>query len=291
MRIIYRPGVTYRRPEEFWGVEELYWPSYGEHVEYGRVEARRQKLAIVSIARNSMPWLANTLLLVDELAGLWRDCVYYVYENDSTDGTAEALDAFALRQWVTVEHGSLGGLDARGWDRERTERLAHCRSRCQTWVRNHAADANYVMVLDTDPHGGFSVDGVMNSLGHFCEMLGDSWQRREPGAMASHSLFMREEGSPGVYGSAAYDAWSAKLNDWEDRRDHAWFHLLNLPVASPPIPMYSAFGGLCLYRRDAYLSGVYDGSTCEHVPFHRAMRNAGYQLFLNPGSRYVALLP
>lgn len=291
MSFTYTPGKSYSRPEEIWQVNELYEASYREHIIFGRAEARRHKLAIVSIARNSMPYLKNTLRLVDELARMWRDCCYYVYENDSDDGTAEVLDEFALRQWVTVEHDTLGCLDARGWDRERTERLAKCRARCQQWVRNYAADAGYVMVLDTDPHGGFSVDGVMNSLGHFCEMLGDSWQRREPGAMASHSLFIRQEGEPGVYGACSYDAWAAKLNIWEDTRDHAWFHLLDLPAGSPPIPMNSAFGGLCLYRRDAYLAGVYDGTTCEHVPFHRAMQRAGYQLFLNPGSRYVALLP
>jgi hypothetical protein len=236
-----------------------------------------------------MPYLRNTLALVDELAGLWRDCSLYVYENDSTDETAAVLDDFAIRQWVTVEHDTLGGLDSRGFEPERTERLAKCRTRCQEWVRRNAADAGYVMVLDTDPHGGFSVDGVLNSLGWFCEMLGESFHRREPGAMASYSLFVREE--QGGYGVAAYDAWAARLSWWEDRREHAWFHMLLPPVGSPPIPMNSAFGGLCLYRREAYLAGVYEGGDCEHVPFHRAMQRAGYQLFLNSGSRYVAILP
>ena len=55
--------------------------------------------------------------------------------------------------------------------------------------------------------------------------------------------------------------------------------------------MNSAFGGLCLYRREAYLAGVYEGGDCEHVFHHKAMQKAGYQLFLNPGSRYVAILP
>jgi hypothetical protein len=275
------------RPEDFWGAD--YIDSYKEHVDYGRVEASRQKLAIVSICRNAMPYLRNTLALVDELAGLWRDCAYYVYENDSTDETAAALDDFAIRQWVTIEHDALGGEDSRGFEPERTVRLAKCRTRCQEWVRNHAADASYVMVLDTDPHGGFSVDGVLNSLGWFCEMLGESFHRREPGAMASHSLFVRKEEAG--YGVAAYDAWAARLNNFEDRREHQWFHLLLPPVGSQPIPMNSAFGGLCLYRREAFLAGVYDGSDCEHVPFHKAMQKAGYQLFLNPGSRYVAILP
>jgi hypothetical protein len=287
MKLRYAPSMTIRRPEDFWDVD--YVVSYKEHAEFGRVEARRQKLAIVSICRNAMPHLRNTLALVDELAGLWRDCSMYVYENDSTDETAAVLDDFAIRQWVTVEHDTLGGEDARGFEPERTVRLAKCRTRCQDWVRRHAADANYVMVLDTDPHGGFSVDGVLNSLGWFCEMLGESFHRREPGAMASHSLFLTKEGD-GI-GMAAYDAWAGRLSWWEDRREHGWFHMLMPPVGSQPIPMNSAFGGLCLYRREAYLAGGYEGGDCEHVLHHKAMQRAGYQLFLNPGSRYVAILP
>ena len=291
MKFTYRPGVKISRPEDFWFIGEGYEAGYRERVEYGRVEARRQKLAIVSIARNSMPHLKNTLTLVEELAGLWRDCVYYVYENDSTDDTGAVLDEFAVRQWVTVEHGRLGGEDARGFQPERTVRLAKCRARCQEWVRGEAADAGYVMVLDTDPHGGFSVDGVLNSLGWFCEMLGESRHLREPGAMASYSLFMMKKIESDGYGVAGYDSWAARLNWWEDRRDHNWFHALMPPFGSPPIPMNSAFGGLCLYRREAFLAGVYDGNDCEHVPFHRAMQRAGYQLYLNPGSRYIAVLP
>ena len=290
MKISYRPGMTIRRPEDLWSVGDNYLASYRDHVEFGRVEARRQKLAIVSIARNAMPHLKNTLRLVDELAGLWRDCVYYVYENDSTDETAAVLDDFALRQWVTVEHDSMGGEDSRGFEKERTTRLAKCRTRCQEWVRRNAVDAGYVMVLDTDPHGGFSVDGVLNSLGWFCEMLGESHHRREPGAMASYSLFMREE-SGGEFGIAQYDSWAARLNYWEDLRLHAWFHMFTPPVGSTPVPMNSAFGGLCLYRREAFLAGKYEGGDCEHVFLHRSMQGAGYQLYLNPGSRYVAILP
>jgi muconolactone delta-isomerase len=288
MKLRYRSGMTIRRPEDFWDVD--YVESYKEHVEYGRVEARRQKLAIVSVCRSAMPHLTNTLRLVDELAGLWRDCSYYIYENDSADETASVLDDFAIRQWVTVEHDTLGGEDARGFEPERTARLAKCRARCQEWVRNHAADAGYVLVLDADPQGGFSVDGVLNSLGWFCQMLGESFHRRQPGAMASYSLFMREE-SPGVFGAAQYDAWAARPNHWEDDRQMAWFHLFMPPVGSHPISMNSAFGGLCLYSREAFLAGTYEGGDCEHVFLHRSMQRAGYQLFLNPGSRYVALLP
>lgn len=276
-------------------VEEAYQGSYDEHVQYGLAEARRSRLAIVSICRSAMPHLKNTLRLVDELAGYWRGCDYYIYENDSADDTAQVLDDFAApRQWVTVEHETLSREDFRGFQPERTVRLAEYRGRCQAWVREHMRAAGYVIVLDTDPHGGFSVEGVFNSLGWLCDLRGEYFHKRHPAAMASHSLFVRREQLPDgakALGIAAYDAYAARLNWWEDRRHHEWFHMLMPPIGSPPIPMNSAFGGLCLYTRDAYLAGEYQGGDCEHVTFHRSMQRAGHQLYLNPGSRYVAILP
>lgn len=271
-------------------VDPLYQSSYDEHVAFGVDEASRTKLAVVSICRTAMPHLGRTLRLVEKLAGKWKSCLYYIFENDSSDDTAAVLDDFAIRQWVTVEHATLGREDLRGFEPDRTVRLAEYRARCQEWVRSQANDADYVCVLDTDAHGGFSVDGVFNSLGWMCQYLGETLHKRQVGAMASHSLFARwnDEGHLGI---AAYDAWAARLNWFEDRRLHEWFHALLPPVGSPPIPMNSAFGGLCLYRRDAFLAGRYAGGDCEHVPFHRAMQAAGYQLYLNPGSRYIAILP
>jgi hypothetical protein len=53
--------------------------------------------------------------------------------------------------------------------------------------------------------------------------------------------------------------------------------------------MNSAFGGLAVYQTKAFLSGGYTGEDCEHVGHHRRMREAGYQMWLNPGCRYIAV--
>jgi hypothetical protein len=111
------------------------------------------------------------------------------------------------------------------------------------------------------------------------------------GAMASYSLYchLPKSGSPRV---AQYDAWAARMNWWHDRREQVgmgWFSMLLPPVGSKPIPMNSAFGGLCVYYTRAFLAGGYSGEDCEHVPHHKRMHEAGWQLFLNPGCRYIAL--
>lgn len=276
-----------RRPEDVWPIDSGYEAEYGAKVNRGRVIASEKDACIVAIGRNAMPLLTNTLALAEELQRGFRSCRMHVYENDSTDGTDSALDEFAAsRPWFTVEHGSMGGEDLRGFQSERTVRLAACRSRCMEWVKAHASDTAWTIVLDLDPEGGFSVDGVFNSVA----CLADAQGPKRPGAMASYSLYC-VRGDDGELKIAQYDSWAARLNWWGDRKHligMGWFSMLLPPVGSPPVPMNSAFGGLCVYSTPAYLAGGYSGEDCEHVPHHRRMSEAGWQLFLNPGCRYVA---
>lgn len=281
------------RPEPVWPVDPEFADSYEQMVRVGRGTAKDQDVVVVSIARNAKPYLANTCLLVDELRQGFKSLRWFVYENDSSDGTGEFLDMFASgREWVTVERETLGVPDERGFQKSRTERLAGCRNRCLEWVRQNAVSTAWVIVLDVDPQQGFSVDGVFNSIGWLCHKQTQP-SVTKPGGMASYSLYAvkDEDGGP-VPRIAHYDAWAARPNWWRDRKDEigmAWFSMLLYPVGAPPVPFNSAFGGLCVYATKAFLSGGYSGEDCEHVPHHRRMRDAGYQLYLNPGSRYIAI--
>jgi hypothetical protein len=284
-----------RQPEDFWKIEDSYRPQYEKYVAIGEAQAANAKVCFVAIARNAMPHLENTLTLIDQCSHRFSGRRLYVYENDSVDATGATLDAFAAtRQWVTVEHDTLGRPDYRGFESDRTVAMAEYRNRCRHWAEQHAADADYIVVVDMDPHGGFSVDGVMNSIGWLGSLSAIPCGGLQPGAMASYSLYtVVKDGQVEV---AHYDAFAARLNWWEDRREIAgyqWFFFLFPPVGSDPIPMNSAFGGLCVYRREAFLApGVhYCGGDCEHVCLHKSMKQAGYQLYLNPGCRYVAILP
>jgi hypothetical protein len=157
-------------------------------------------------------------------------------------------------------------------------------------VRTHASDTAWTIVLDMDPQGGFDVDGVFNSIGCLSDAsLG--CRGLSPGGMASYSLWCAKKG--GDARVAHYDAWAARpVCFWEDRRaitGLAWFSAFMPPVGSPPMPMNSAFGGLAVYSTRAFLSGGYSGDDCEHVPHHRRMHEAGWQMYLNPGCRYIAV--
>jgi hypothetical protein len=258
----------------------------------GRSVASSLDATIVAIGRNAMPHLENTLELIDEAQRGFKSCRFFCYENDSEDNTAAVLDKFAeTRPWATIQHDRLGGADTRGFDSDRTVRLAKCRNVCHEWVKANAASTAWTIVLDLDAHHGFSVDGIFNSIG---------WLGRltpvpaifSPGAMASYSLLILEN-DEGMAEIAQYDAWAARLNWWEDRRESigmSWFHSLLPPMGSRPFPMNSAFGGLCVYKTAAFLCGGYSGEDCEHVPHHKRMQESGWQLYFNPGCMYVAAI-
>jgi hypothetical protein len=271
-------------PEPVWPVDPEYAGYYAAGVEAGKGVAAETDACIVAICRHAMPALPNTLLLTAALRRYFRSCPLFIFENDSEDGTAEVLDSVAAgHDWFHVCHESLGGIDSRGFEPERTERLAYCRNKCLEWVRENAANTSWTIVLDTDPAGGYSVDGALNSVGRLSEKMASG----SPAGMASYSLYRTAEGI------AHYDAWAARpVCWWRDRREEIgfnWFSAFLPPVGAPPCPMNSAFGGLAVYSTRAFLAGGYSGEDCEHVGHHRRMAEAGYQMWLNPGCRYIAI--
>ena len=259
--------------------------DYARKAELGRTFAAEARVALVAICRNAMPWLPRTLDLVERTGACFKSWSAFVFENDSTDGTKEVLAAWADgdRRKVSLNINHRPHL-SHTIAQERTVALAEYREQCQHWVRSREP-VDYVIVFDTDPWGGFSIDGVMNSIAWMS--LDHSWY-----GLASYSWCEMNTAIGPV--AAHYDAFAARLNHWQ-RRDQQWFHHWHPAVGSPPVEFNSAFGQLCVYRAYPYLSGKYGGSDCEHVVFHRSIAEQArlwgdehYRLGLNPSSRAVS---
>jgi hypothetical protein len=238
-----------------------------------------------------MPWLPQTLLLIEETGAMFREWSAFIYENDSADDTKDVLSAWQDlgRRRVSLNDNGRPHL-SHTIEPERTHALAEYRAQCQDWVRR-GTRPDFVLVVDTDPWGGWSVDGVATSVAH---MTWDhSWY-----ALASYSL--AEASTPNGPVAIHYDAFAARKNYWR-RRDQQWFHYWHPPVGGDPVEFNSAFGQLCLYRAGRFLQGKYTGEDCEHVCLHRSIaRNAAIdegdyyhgpsytRLGLNPSSRCVS---
>ncbi len=273
------------RPEEFWQIDPAFDALYREKLAIGKGIASESEVVVLGCARNCEKNLTNSLHLINELGACFKYASGVIYENDSVDDTKKILNR-DRPGWLEVVCQTLDRPHYHLFEDDRTLAMAEYRNRCLEWARGDHADADYVVVLDLDADGGFSVDGVLNSL---------AWLEARPDAagMASYSLY-RVGSAGGLDKYGQHDAWAARLNHWDDRYSAGmgkWFHLWMPPAGSEPVPFYSAFGGLATYRAAAYYVGQYRGRDCEHVPFHRSIREAtGLGMYLNPGSRFAAIL-
>ena len=273
-------------------------PAFAEPFQARVMEGMRRlshsRLAVVGLARNCGVRLAENLGRLEQMTASAKGWQLHIETNDNTDQTVQVLADYCREyRQATFTDQTLGRKQfSTEFAGPRTIALAEYRDACQRWVRECAADTDYVLVIDWDQWGGWSTPGVLSGLGWLVEM---------PGAygMASVSLMQMPVIAADREGNVQqraewlhYDAWALRLNSsWDDYTNGCggWKHHWLPPIGSPPVPVCSAFGGLAIYRTEAYLAGTYDGvNDCEHVPFHDSIAKAtGQHLYLNPSQRCI----
>jgi hypothetical protein len=255
--------------------------SYREMCNRGREIAAETSVAFVAIARNAQPWLPRTLALLEETGAMFREWSAYIHENDSADDTKEVLAAWQDGQ---QRHASLNtnGRPHLNFTTAtvRTHALAEYRNACLQFVKN-GDQPEWVVVFDVDPWGGWSVDGVANSI---------AWLDADRDLYGLAAYSWGEWGPPIAPQPMAihYDAFAARVSGWR-QRDQQWFFQWHPPVGAPPVRFNSAFGQMAIYRGDAYVAGTYGGADCEHVVFNSSIAAATQKRFaLNPSMRCVS---
>jgi hypothetical protein len=253
--------IEAHRPDVLLPPDPEFAEEYADMVRLGREAASQASVAMLAICRNAMPFLPQTLRLVEETGAMFREWSCFIYENDSADATKDVLSAWqdGQQRHASININGRPHLNAT-IESVRTHALAEYRTACQQFVRN-SEHPDYVIVFDTDAWGGWSVDGVANSVAWMT--LDHSWY-----GLASYSW--AEIKQLKSTGPIHYDAFAARLNHWQ-RRDQSWFHLWHPAVGSPPVEFNSAFGQLAVYDGRRFLQGVYDGADCEHVLFHKSI--------------------
>ena len=275
---ITRDEIAAHRPDVLLPPDAEFAADYARLVKLGREAAKDRRVALVAICRNAMPFLPQTLGLVEQTGAMFKSWQAYIYENDSADETKDVLGSWADGQQRQVSL-NINGRPHLNTTIEpvRTHALAEYRAECQRWVCQ-GERVDYVIVFDTDAWAGWSVDGVATSIAHL--EAGD-WY-----GLASYSWCEMHIG--GHRFPAHYDAFAARLNHWQ-RRDQQWFHHWHPAVGSPPVPFHSAFGQLAVYKATQFLRGTYRGDDCEHVLLHKSIAaGTDWKFGLNPSSRCVS---
>lgn len=258
---------------------------------------KSQKLARKSIAdskillagpvRNVAHTIQNEVETLVASLGNFKEIYCFVVESDSSDDTLKKLEELqgVIRNFSYVSAGNLSEKY-----RRRTDRIALCRNLIIDEVAKNPlfAEIDYIAMADLDG---------MNDLVTPAK-IAQCWEVDEPWDVITANQL-------GEY----YDIWGlshpywSPMDCWEQKRQLE--NILgndmaeNIAVACKQSPIDpradlievdSAFGGLGIYRREAFLAGRYAGTddlaggidVADHIPYHRELRQKGFRIFINP---------
>ena len=167
------------------GLSPEFAEVYVQTVQDGTDFAAKQRVAILSIARNSEDKLIQNLPFLDTLSEWFKECSFFFYENDSSDNTPHILQNWANSnpkattkcEKLDTEYLPLSTSTTR------TENLAKARNHCIEYVKQNIDNLDYVIVLDSD-FIDFSVRGLLNSFGwiskhpHISAMVGFNFLKK-----------------------------------------------------------------------------------------------------------------
>ena len=250
-----------------------------------RKPINQSEILIAGPARNIAAYINQ------ELEGLYQamhnfKCIHgLVVESDSDDDTTQQLAALKLRL-PNFNYISFGRLIKQ--IPMRTARLAYARNRIVTEVKDNPRYAKVDFIAMAD------LDGINRHIS--AQSIAQCWEVAEEWDVITANQ-----------ANTYYDAWTLRHPDWSPGDCLVQMHKLepivgnlaaqNLAVQAKQVHLStnqgmievdSAFGGLGIYRRAAFLAGRYSSVNAEeqeesdHIAFHADLRKQGYRIYINP---------
>lgn len=264
----------------------------------GKQHGFSRRLVIAGLLRNgsqNIPTLKKYLL---QMTTIFQDVRVVIVENDSMDGTREALLAWAHADprivilcddtktvntpVCTIPTFSMELMMSHGESSQRIRRMAFLRNIYLKYVRDHWKDYDYFMVLDMDLFGTIFNDGIFHSLDMFATDPGINGICCN-GIIQNERMFVYYDSFAYIPPNSSYIFNTISDKVVHDTYVHTkitekYLHSIDLDR------VFSAFGGLCIYRMEAVAHeyiwyGFSDtGFACEHSFLNRHIPN----LFVNP---------
>ena len=241
-------------------------------------------ILVAGMARDVASHIEAEVSALQQSVKHFKESSFLVIESDSQDDTVHKLQKLK-EKLSNFDYCSLGELTPH--IPSRTERLAHCRNQVIKALSEKAAYSQIDFVMMAD------LDGLNSELSS--RKVEQCWKVKEPWDVicANQRDFY-------------YDIYALRHQDWcpadcyyQQQRLQSILGTKNadslavqsrqvpIPIDLAPIEVESAFGGLAIYKKEAFLAGLYQGrkdqkDICEHVPFHRQIRDKGYRIYINP---------
>lgn len=225
---------------------------------------RKKKVLICGVCKNVANALPNTIQNIEELGSNFKDYAVIIYENNSTDNTAGML-----RNWVkrnskvtliseNLTHDALQA-SATSYSFEGSPCRMEIIARARNIVLSHAKNEkyksfDYVIMADLDFHKKWPIKEILKTV-----QKNTKWDCVASNGIAQDgSLFDRY-----AYRDKRFPFGPEILGEkwWQEQSECP----LRLGDKKEWVPVYSAFGGLAIYKRDTIIQFTYSGKVTEEL--------------------------
>ena len=264
---------------------------------------KEKEVVICSIVRNAKRGLERNVPVVRALCSRFRDYRIVIFENDSTDGTDRFLEKWAAQdQKVSVSCRRTGIRPIpkpeevscnpffSAW---RIEKMAAFRNQYLSFVEEQGWNPDFLVVVDLDV-ARLDLQGILSSFTDSVE-----WDAVTSfGYSCSPKLVRRYHDTFALveYGCEDVPQTEASI-------ESASYRFANLQSGDPWVRVFSAFGGLAVYRYPCIRGLRYlalenadqrVACRCEHFSLSVQMKARGYdRVYINPNMvlKYQRLTP
>lgn len=254
----------------------------------------KYSIIICGIVRNAEVGLRRNLPVIERVVEQFSSFKIILFENDSSDRTKEVLNHWQSiigdRLVIVSEDTGLRAVTPMAgevkcnpfYSSKRINKMAELRNQYMSYIDRNNLRADYLMVVDLDV-ANISLEGIMSSF-----EMGVEWDAvTANGYSLSPKLRRRYHDS---YALAEYG--DEKNPQTEEKILRMSEKYASLNPGDDPVRVFSAFGGLAIYRFDAVAGLRYsaipnDDSRvevrCEHFSLYKQMADRGYtRIYINP---------
>ncbi len=221
---------------------------------YSAEVTHQKKTLICGVCRNVSHAIPNTITHIEALGTYFADYAVIIYENNSTDNTSALFSEWAARNPKVSFHSE--NIPPEHLPASRTENIARARNIILTLARDPKySDFEYLIMADLDFRTPWPIQEILNTI----NTPDIEWDCVTANGVASKS----------------------NLNYWDlyALRNHQipfgpeligdqpfWSKVGGYKVSGNQwVRVYSAFGGLAIYKTQSILSSNYSGTATEDL--------------------------
>ena len=254
--------------------------------------ANTYNIAICSIVRDCNKNLVRNIPVIEKIRSYFKSSVVIIFENDSKDKTKQTLKKWSENssniyvecdnfKTKTIPDSTQNGVN-KYFSNSRITKMANYRNQYLIKLEELNLDLDFVIVVDLDV-SKIQAQGIFHSLG-----LVDQWDVISANGYSLSPKFKRRYHDT----FALVELGNENIPQTEEsikKNAEKWDFSKN---GQPLIPVYSAFGGLSIYRYDAIKNLRYRTIKnedpivevhCEHFSFCYDIRKNGFnRIFINP---------